>query len=142
MRILALISFFLLCFGVFAQNRKDKNTLDGMWWSDKSFVDSKKSVLTLHRVKHGQFDHGTFLQFQDSTSASLFYSPMCGNDCFWDYDGKYWLKDNKLKVHFETYNQHGTCKAQAKKYGENEMLFSFTVDLSKKDTLVLTRTIK
>ncbi len=138
-----LVIIFTLLSGLcFAQTRNERKTVQGEWFANKTLMDPKVGVIKLIRVSLDKFGHGTFLSLKDSTSMSLYYSPMCGNDCIWNYEGKFNYATNKLTLKFNTYTQHGFCKNMTKSYNKTQMKFVFKVDASKKDTLILTRQTK
>lgn len=141
MKLLNAIVLFLLCsVSSFAQEKN--NTVQGIWFGDKRIIDPKVGVITLKRVGHDDMGHGTFIWFKDTAAFSLYYSPMCGNDCIWNYDGEYTLNSKKFTLKFNSYNQHGFCKSMQKNYGNHQMKFTFLVKAKGKDTLVLTRQSK
>jgi hypothetical protein len=134
-----LILIFLLIQGLsFAQKAKP---VQGIWFAGKTLIDPKVGIVKLVRVKHDDMGHGTFLWFKDTANVSLYYSPMCGNDCIWNYEGAYSEKE-KLNIKFKTYSQHGFCKTLSKSYKKTEMNFNFKVEPKGKDTLILTRLAK
>ncbi len=116
--------------------------MEGSWFAGKTIMDPKVGVIILKRVGHDDMGHGTFIWFKDSADFSLYYSPMCGNDCIWNYSGKYNVDSKKLTIKFNEYNQHGFCKKMQKTYSKNQMKFVFLVEPKGKDTLVLTRQSK
>lgn len=116
--------------------------MEGIWFGDKRIMDPKVGVIKLKRVGHDDAGHGTFIWFKDSVDCSLYYSPMCGNDCIWNYAGKYSISSKKLTIKFNTYDQHGFCKKMEKSYRKDQMKFVFQVRSQGKDTLVLTRQSK
>lgn len=123
----------------FAQLIPSNKTIQGEWYAGKNIVDPKVEVIKLTRVKPDNFGHGTFLLVKDTANFTLYYSPMCGNDCIWNYGGSYLLKANKLIFKFETYSQHGFCKKITKTYKKDQMKFIFLIEAKGKDTLVLKR---
>ncbi len=142
MRQYILIFFILLTGSGIAQVKSNTKTVQGTWFASKTIIDPKVGVIKLTRVKHDDMGHGSFIDFKDTTSFTLYYSPMCGNDCIWNYGGKYSLKSGKLNLKFETYSQHGTCKSLTKSYKKDQMKFVFLVESVGKDTLVLKRQSK
>ena len=123
----------------FAQLKLDIKTIQGEWFASKTIIDPKVGLIKLARVKPNDLGHGTFLSIKDTDNFTLYYSPMCGNDCIWNYGGKYSFKANKLTFKFETYTQHGFCKSVSKSYKNNQIQFTFLVEAKGKDTLVLKR---
>lgn len=142
MRAIITICSLLLCLGSSAQTKSGRKVVEGEWYAGKTLMDPKVGVIRLIRVDHLGMGHGTFLSLKDSTKMTLRYSPMCGNDCIWNYEGKFNYTANKLTLKFNTYAQHGFCKSVTKSYNKNQMNFIFKVDASKKDTLILTRVTK
>ena len=136
---------FLLLLGYIsiAQVKNNTKIVQGIWFADKTLIDPKVGIVKLVRVKHDDMGHGTFLWFKDTTTTSLYYSPMCGNDCIWNYEGKYTMSAiNKLTFIFQTYVQHGFCKSISKSYKKDQMKFVFLLESAGKDTLVLKRQAK
>jgi hypothetical protein len=139
----SLLLFILIQTCVMAQLRTSANIVKGEWFAGKTLIDPKVGLIKLARVKHDSYGYGTFLSLNDSVNFKLYYSPMCGNDCIWNYEGKYSLdKTNKLGLKFNTYTQHGFCKSIKRSYKKGQMNFMFKVEAQGKDTLILTRISK
>lgn len=139
MRHYILIGFILISGLSIAQVKNTTKTVQGTWFASKTIIDPKVGVVKLIRAGHDTFGHGTFINFKDTTSITLYYSPMCGNDCIWNYEGNYSLRSSKLNLKFETYSQHGFCKSLSKSYKKDQMKFVFLVESLGKDTLILKR---
>ncbi|MBK6523355.1 MAG: lipocalin family protein [Sphingobacteriaceae bacterium] len=142
MRHFILIFFILLTGSTVAQVKSNTKTVQGTWFASKTIIDPKVGLIKLIRVGHDTFGHGTFIDFKDTTSFTMYYSPMCGNDCFWNYSGNYSVRSNKLSLKFNTYTQNGMCKSLTKSYNKTQMKFVFLVESVGKDTLVLKRQSK
>lgn len=142
MRHYVFIFFILLTGSTVAQVKSTPKTVQGTWFASKTIIDPKVGIIKFIRVSHDTFGHGTFINFKDSASFTLYYSPMCGNDCIWNYGGSYSLKSSKLNLKFNTYSQHGFCKSLSKSYKKDQMKFVFLIESVGKDTLVLKRQSK
>ncbi len=143
MRYHFLIYLFLVSGSSFAQVKNNLISVQGIWIASKSIIDPKVGIIKLARVTHDGPSQGTFLWFKDTSNVRLYFSPMCGNDCIWDYEGKYVMNStNKLTLKFETYTQHGFCKSLSKSYKKEQMKFIFLAESAGKDTLVLKRQTK
>lgn len=142
MRGFIIITCLLLSLSGFAQNKAQRNVMLGEWQPNNTLIDPKVGMIKLTRVGLIDRGFGTFLWMKDSTDMRYYYSPMCGNDCIWNYEGKFNYSDNKLTLKFNTYTQHGFCKNISKSYNKKQMKFTFKVDATKKDTLILTRVSK
>ena len=121
---------FLILFLVsqisFSQIRlKDIN--ESKWIANRSLADNKTQTIKLIPVEESDsYQHGSFITFSQG-KFSLFYTAWCGNDCFWNYNGKYKIVDyKKLVLDFETYNQSGDCEIIRKKYEPQELKPEFT----------------
>ncbi len=139
-----LFIFLIILIGhvTLAQVKSGAKNIQGEWYAGKNITDPKVGIIKLVRVKPDNFGHGTFLSAKDTANFSLYYSPMCGNDCIWNYGGNYLLKANKLTFKFESYSQHGFCKSIKKTYKKDQMKFTFSIEAKGKDTLVLIRQTK
>ncbi|MDZ4664665.1 MAG: hypothetical protein SGJ15_07295 [Bacteroidota bacterium] len=142
MRHFITLFFILLAVSYTAQVKNNAKKVQGTWFASKSIIDPKVGIIKLIRVGHDTFGHGTFIDFKDTTSFTLYYSPMCGNDCIWNYCGNYSVKSTKLTLKFNTYSQHGFCKSLSNSYKKDQMKFEFLVESVGKDTLVLKRQSK
>ncbi|MDZ4664664.1 MAG: hypothetical protein SGJ15_07290 [Bacteroidota bacterium] len=78
----------------FSQIRlKDIN--ESKWIAGWALADGKEQIIKLIRVEDSKSDqYGSFLSFSQG-KFSLHYTAWCGNDCFWDYSGKYEILDYK-----------------------------------------------
>lgn len=101
------------------------NFLIGNLYIYNSYYDKENQLQTYlgpiaknGKNKKGEFVYGIHISFTDSIHYSQYYTAPCGNDCFFETNGKYYLpNENELILIMDSTTYSGMCSNKNTEYG-------------------------